>query len=90
MHEKKCRKNLLTVPFTVCPACLRADHLHQISFDVFCLECGWNSASVFVESGGFDALIYAYETKLQRQSQQASAVQRKLEEKQKHNKWRAV
>jgi hypothetical protein len=90
MLGKNRRINLLAAAFTACPSCCRANRLRQLSLYVYCQECGWDSASAFIESGGFDALIYEYETKLERESKQAASVQRQLEEKQKHNKWRAI
>ena len=88
MRIKKCAINLPVDAFTTCPSCRSANYLHQLSFDVYCQGCGWDSSSVFVEAGGLDALIYEYEVKLQRQSEQAAAVQRKLEEKNKQQNMR--
>ena len=50
--------------FTACPACGCQNNLRQISLDVYCHECGWDSAAAFVESGGFDQLIYDFEEML--------------------------
>jgi hypothetical protein len=43
-----------------------------------------------VEVGGLDALIYEYEMKLQRQAEQAAAVQRRVEEKKKQQMMRCA
>jgi len=87
-------KNRLIRPpveaFTACPSCRIADHLRQLSYDIYCHGCGWDSSSAFVEVGGLDALIYEYEMKLQRQAEQAAAVQRRVEEKKKQQMMRCA
>ena len=88
MRGNKCVINLPVDAFTACPSCRSPDYLHQMSVDVYCHGCGWDSSSAFVEAGGLDALIYEYEMSLQRQSEQAAAVQRRLEEKQKQQNMR--
>jgi hypothetical protein len=50
--------------FTACPACGCQNNLRQISLDVYCHECGWDSSSAFVESGGLDQMIYDFEEML--------------------------
>lgn len=83
MRENKCGFKLPVDAFAACPSCRSASYLNQMSIDVYCHGCGWDSSSAFVEVGGLDALIYEYEMKLQCQSEQAAAAQRRLEEKQK-------
>ena len=89
MREKRREIKLPVDAFTSCPSCCSANYLHQMSIDVYCHGCGWDSSSVFVDVGGLDELIYEYEMKLQRQAEQAVAVQRRIEEK-KQNMRRAV
>ncbi len=88
MREKKCAINLPVDAFTTCPSCRSSNYLHELSFDVYCHGCGWDSSSAFVEAGGLDALIYEYEMKLQRQAEYAATGQRRVEEKQKQQMMR--
>jgi len=88
MRDKKCAINLPVDAFTTCPSCRSSNYLHELSFDVYCHGCGWDSSSAFVEAGGLDALIYEYEMKLQRQAEQAATAQRRVEEKQKQQTMR--
>ena len=83
MLEKKRTINLPVDAFTTCPSCRSSNYLHELSFDVYCHGCGWDSSSAFVEASGLDVLIYEYEMKLQRQAEQAATAQRRVEEKQK-------
>ena len=86
MQRKRSPVKLPAEAFTSCPSCLSADCLQKISLAVYCHRCGWDSSSAFVEAGGMDDLIYEYEMRLQRQSEQAAAGQRRLEEKRRHQK----
>jgi hypothetical protein len=91
MQRKRSPVKLPAEAFTICPSCLGADCLQKISLDVYCHRCGWDSSSAFVDAGGMDDLIYEYEMRLQRQSEQATAAQRRCKEKQKQqNMQRAV
>ena len=86
MQRKRSPVKLPTEAFTCCPSCRSADYLQKLSITVYCHGCGWDSSSAFVEAGGMDDLIYEYEMRLQRQSEQAAAAQRRLQEKKRHQK----
>ena len=47
--------------FDACPSCLSDADLRSRSIDVFCVSCGWDNSSAFVDSGGLDALINEFE-----------------------------
>lgn len=83
MREKMCGITLASDAFTTCPSYRSSNYLREMSFDVYCYGCGWDSSSAFVEVGGMDALIYEYEIKFQHRAEIASAAQRRGEEKQK-------
>ena len=87
---KKYSINMPVEAFTACPSCRNADNLRQLSFDVYCHGCGWDSSSAFVEAGGLDELIYEYEMRLQRKSQNAAASQRAKENKNLHHVRQAI
>ena len=59
--------------FQVCPSCNSKEPLRQWSFNVYCAECGWDSGQCFVEAGGLDDLIYAYECSLEQEARDAAA-----------------
>ncbi len=58
--------------FHVCPSCRTQEPLKQWSFNVYCAECGWDSSQSFIEAGGLDDLIYAYEASLEQKAKDAS------------------
>lgn len=53
--------------FESCPCCKSESGIRQLSLDVYCTNCGWDSSSAFVESGAFDQLINEYEKLLEQQ-----------------------
>jgi len=83
MPRKRCAINLPVDAFTTCPSCRSSNYLREMSFDVYCHGCGWDSSSAFVEAGGLDALIYEYEMELERQKETATIAHRRLTKNQK-------
>ena len=83
MPRKGYAINLPVDAFTACPSCRSSNYLREISFDVYCHGCGWDSSSAFVEAGGLDALIYEYEMELERQKETATIAHRRLTKNQK-------
>ena len=47
--------------FETCPACHGKGCVRERSLDVYCSACGWDSSAAFVDAGGMDDLIYAFE-----------------------------
>jgi len=86
MQRNRSPVKLPAEAFSSCPSCRSANCLQKLSITVYCFGCGWDSSLAFVEAGGMDDLIYEYEMRLQRQSEQAAAGQRRLEEKRRHQK----
>jgi hypothetical protein len=54
--------------FPVCPTCGSGESLRQVSIDVYCNSCGWDSSSAFVEAGSLDQLLYEFEEKLAKEN----------------------
>ena len=81
MQKNKSPVKLPADAFTICPSCRSVDSLQKVSLAVYCHECCWDSSSAFVDAGGMDQLIYEYEMRLQRQSEQAAAAQRGIAKK---------
>jgi hypothetical protein len=76
MQKMKHAINLPVDAFTTCPSCRSSSYLRELSFDVYCHGCGWDSSSAFVEAGGLDALIYEYEKSLEQQASQGREQQK--------------
>lgn len=61
MQRSRSAVNLPVDAFTTCPSCGSSNYLREMSCDVYCYGCGWDSSSAFVEAGGLDDLIFDYE-----------------------------
>ena len=61
MQRRRSAVNLPVDAFTSCPSCGSSNYLREMSSDVYCYGCGWDSSSAFVEAGGVDDLIFDYE-----------------------------
>lgn len=60
---------LPSVAIKLCPACKSGAALRVRALDVVC-GCGWDSGEAFVDCGGMDLLIAAYE-RLEQEQQRA-------------------
>jgi hypothetical protein len=63
-HQVKCAQRSFWVPsdaYQECPECRSPDLIKIADIHVLCDACNWDSANIFVESGGMDALFYEYE-----------------------------